>query len=184
MKSVYTTGQVAKLLHVAPRTVSKWFDAGRLGGYRIPGSQDRRIPKDALVAFLKENGMPQWQQIEDAAKFRILMIGLEPQLATQCNVGSDKVTVTHLQDMFEVGSFIATKTADVIVLDCYMGNRECRAALQTLRRAEALKHSIFVVLANEDTIEGFEGVDLVFKRPFPVETLSSKLCVYAERAAA
>ena len=34
---VFTTGQVAKICKVAPRTVSKWFDSGRLKGYRIPG---------------------------------------------------------------------------------------------------------------------------------------------------
>src|SRR5947207_1217774 len=45
MKKVFTTGQVAKICKVAPRTVSKWFDSGRLRGYRIPGSQDRRIPQ-------------------------------------------------------------------------------------------------------------------------------------------
>ena len=44
MKTIFTTGQVAKICKVAPRTVSKWFDSGRLRGYRIPGSQDRRIP--------------------------------------------------------------------------------------------------------------------------------------------
>ena len=51
---VFTTGQVAKICKVAPRTVSKWFDSGRLKGYRIPGSQDRRIPREYLIKFLKE----------------------------------------------------------------------------------------------------------------------------------
>jgi len=58
MKKVFTTGQVAKICKVAPRTVSKWFDSGRLRGYRIPGSQDRRIPREHLLRFLKEHGMP------------------------------------------------------------------------------------------------------------------------------
>lgn len=57
MPNVFTTGQVAKICKVAPRTVSKWFDSGRLRGYRIPGSQDRRIPRDALIRFLKEYEM-------------------------------------------------------------------------------------------------------------------------------
>ena len=43
-KDVLTTGEVAKICNVAPRTVSKWFDSGALTGYRIPGSKDRRIP--------------------------------------------------------------------------------------------------------------------------------------------
>jgi excisionase family DNA binding protein len=54
---VFTTGQVAKICKVAPRTVSKWFDSGRLKGYRIPGSQDRRIPREYLIRFLKEHGI-------------------------------------------------------------------------------------------------------------------------------
>jgi uncharacterized protein (TIGR02996 family)/excisionase family DNA binding protein len=57
-RMVFTTGQVAKICQVAPRTVSKWFDSGKLRGYRIPGSQNRRIPRVNLIRFLKENNMP------------------------------------------------------------------------------------------------------------------------------
>ena len=56
-QQVFTTGQVAKICKVTPRTVSKWFDSGRLRGYRIPGSQDRRIPREALIHFLGEYGL-------------------------------------------------------------------------------------------------------------------------------
>lgn len=52
---IFTTGEVAKICRVAPRTVSKWFDQGKLKGYRIPGSQDRRIPRAQLVRFLKDH---------------------------------------------------------------------------------------------------------------------------------
>lgn len=54
---VFKIGEVAKICKVAPRSVSKWFDSGKLKGYRIPGSQDRRIPYEYLVAFLKQYGM-------------------------------------------------------------------------------------------------------------------------------
>lgn len=57
-KDVLTTGQVAKICNVAPRTVSKWFDTGQLRGYRIPGSKDRRIPLSQLVRFMRAHGMP------------------------------------------------------------------------------------------------------------------------------
>ena len=58
MKSVFSTGEVAKICGVAPLTVSKWFDLGLIRGYRIPGSSHRRIPRVHLIRFLKENGMP------------------------------------------------------------------------------------------------------------------------------
>ena len=54
---VFTTGQVAKLCGVAPRTASKWFDSGRLKGFNVPCSQDRRVPKESLLEFLKAHGM-------------------------------------------------------------------------------------------------------------------------------
>jgi excisionase family DNA binding protein len=57
-KDVLTTGEVAKICNVAPRTVSKWFDSGALTGYRIPGSKDRRIPMTQLIRFMKHHGMP------------------------------------------------------------------------------------------------------------------------------
>ena len=56
--NILTTGQCAKLCGVTPRDVAKWFDSGRLRGYRIPGSQDRRVPKEYLLRFLREQGMP------------------------------------------------------------------------------------------------------------------------------
>jgi excisionase family DNA binding protein len=57
-KNVLTTGEVAKICNVAPRTVSKWFDNDQLKGYRIPGSKDRRIPIEELLSFMKKYNMP------------------------------------------------------------------------------------------------------------------------------
>lgn len=55
-KSVFTTGDVAKLIGVATRTVTKFFDEGLLKGYRLPtGSRDRRMPRESLVAFLRQH---------------------------------------------------------------------------------------------------------------------------------
>ena len=76
---VFTTGQVAKICKVAPRTVSKWFDSGRLKGYRIPGSQDRRIPREYLIKFLKEHGMP-LGDLEDEAMAKVLVVGQDQLL--------------------------------------------------------------------------------------------------------
>lgn len=57
-KDVLTTGQVSRICNVAPRTVCRWFDSGRLRGYRIPGSKDRRIPIFELTRFMKAHNMP------------------------------------------------------------------------------------------------------------------------------
>ena len=65
MKKVFSTGEAAKILRVAPRTICKWFDAGRIWGYRFPDSRDLRIPRESLIRFLKENGIPLPGELED-----------------------------------------------------------------------------------------------------------------------
>src|SRR5215468_6249284 len=71
-KDVLTTGEVAKICNVAPRTVSKWFDSGALKGYRIPGSKDRRIPAAQLMRFMKEHGIP--FDVVGGGKIRVLVV--------------------------------------------------------------------------------------------------------------
>lgn len=57
-KQIFTTTEVANLLKVTPRTVNQWFDSGRIKGYRIPGTQSRRIPRERFKSFCVEHGMP------------------------------------------------------------------------------------------------------------------------------
>ena len=77
-KEVLTTGQVAKICQVAPRTVSKWFDSGQLRGYRIPGSKDRRIPLQQLIRFMKAHGIP--LNGLDTGQTRILIVDEDSDL--------------------------------------------------------------------------------------------------------
>lgn len=54
---VFTTGEVALLCAVSPRTAGQWVDSGKLRGYRIPGSNDRRVPAKNLAEFMRAHGM-------------------------------------------------------------------------------------------------------------------------------
>lgn len=52
-----TTGKIAKICEVAPRTVGKWCDTGVLKSFRLPHSKDRRVHIDDFNSFLRDNGM-------------------------------------------------------------------------------------------------------------------------------
>ena len=58
IRKVYTTGSVARIFGVNINTVIKWFDEGKIEGFRLPGSNDRRIPVASLRRFMNENGIP------------------------------------------------------------------------------------------------------------------------------
>ncbi len=77
-KDVLTTGEVARICNVAPRTVSKWFDSGQLRGYRIPGSKDRRIPLSQLMRFMRAHGMP--LNGLDGGTTRVLIVDDKPEI--------------------------------------------------------------------------------------------------------
>ena len=136
MKKVFTTGQVAKICKVAPRTVSKWFDSGRLRGYRIPGSQDRRIPREHLIRFLKEHGMP-LGELEEEGWHKILIIGAEQlfieRLQELLPEDEDyKYEVAH--SGFEAGIQAESFHPDTIIIDLAMGRSEALQIAQNLRR--------------------------------------------------
>ena len=113
--SILTTGQVAQICEVAPRTVSKWFDSGRLRGYRIPGSQDRRIPRENLVRFMREHGMPLDRVVKDDLD-RVLIIGRE-----ECQIISSLagcgLTVETAQSGFEGGMRVGANCPDCAIID-------------------------------------------------------------------
>src|SRR6267143_2055289 len=58
MKTVFTTGEAAKICKVSQQTIIRCFDNGQLKGFRVPGSRFRRIPREALYKFMKDNGIP------------------------------------------------------------------------------------------------------------------------------
>lgn len=70
MDDMLTSGQVAKIMQVAPRTVSCWIDSGKLKGIRLPPGKnqkrlaaddagDRRVMVSDLLDFANDRGFYQ-----------------------------------------------------------------------------------------------------------------------------
>ncbi|HWL93898.1 MAG TPA: helix-turn-helix domain-containing protein, partial [Phycisphaerae bacterium] len=57
-KSVFTTGEVADICRISQQTVIRCFDSGKLHGFRVPGSKFRRIPREALLHFMRDHDIP------------------------------------------------------------------------------------------------------------------------------
>ena len=57
-KKVYTTGEAAKMCQVSQQTIIRCFDAGNLKGFKVPKSKFRRIPRDKLYEFMRDNNIP------------------------------------------------------------------------------------------------------------------------------
>src|SRR5262245_52507762 len=58
MKTVFSTLEAAMVCKVSEQAIIQSFDSGQLKGYRLPGSRDRRIPRESLLRFMEEKGIP------------------------------------------------------------------------------------------------------------------------------
>ena len=177
---VFTTGQIAKICNVAPRTVSKWFDSGQLKGYHIPGSQDRRVPHANLVKFLKEHGMPLGELASDTvakvliiAEDQILVENLKRELTS-----SATFQVALAASAFEAGIQAESFQPDCVVVDFSIGEVEASQLCQHLRRASGSRNTTVVALLPESAGSlplDPTSIDESFKKPFDVNLLSIRI---------
>ncbi len=177
---VFTTGQVAKICKVAPRTVSKWFDSGRLKGYRIPGSQDRRIPREYLIKFLKEHGMP-LGELEDETTAKVLVVAQDQVLIENLKrelPPERSFRLAVAASGFEAGLQTERFHPDCIIVDFSIGRTEALQICQNLRRNPDHAEVILIALLPDDGSSiSFDRstINETFKKPFDVKLLAERI---------
>jgi excisionase family DNA binding protein len=149
-KSVLTTGDVARICNVAPRTVSKWFDSGQLKGYRIPGSKDRRIPLSELIRFMKANNMP--TEALPLGKIRILVVdGSEQGVPELMNAltGRAGYDVQLARSGFETGALMQKFSPHVILVNLLTNGIDAHGLCRNIRANEDFATIKIIALANQ-----------------------------------
>jgi len=148
-KNVLTTGDVAKICNVAPRTVSKWFDTGQLKGYRIPGSKDRRIPVSELLRFMKTHNMP--PPTLPAGKIRVLIVHNDDQatsaLAETLQTKAD-YEVQTANSNFETGVIAQKFAPHVLLVNLLAEGIDATGLCKSIRSNADLQTIKIVALAN------------------------------------
>ena len=139
-KNVLTTGEVAKICNVAPRTVSKWFDNGQLKGYRIPGSKDRRIPVSELIRFMKVHNMP--MAALPVGKLRVLVVDSNSDaasaLAESLRTRAD-YDVEIVGSNFKTGAVVQKFTPHVLVINLLAEDIDATGICDNIRADEDLQ---------------------------------------------
>lgn len=181
MKEVFTTGEAADICQVSQQTIIRCFDAGRIRGFRVPGSRFRRIPRDSLISFMKENGIPLDRL--SSGKARILLVDDDEEIV---NLFSDAL---RRDGRFEVRSAltgydagIATQefNPDLIILDYMLPDVNGNIVCKTIRQNPQFAHMKIVFVSgvvNRDEIEDLlrAGADDFVKKPFNMSELIEKI---------
>jgi excisionase family DNA binding protein len=174
VKDVLTTGEVAKICNVAPRTVSKWFDSGALTGYRIPGSKDRRIPLNQLIRFMKQHGMPLNGLL--TGQTRVMIVDDEKDIVEVLEKileGEGKYEVEVARGGFAAGITAERSRPHVILLDMHLKDIDGREVCKAVKSNPDLQLTKVIAMSDKLTPdEGrallSQGFDGFLHKPFHV----------------
>jgi excisionase family DNA binding protein len=181
MKELFTTGEVAEICKVSQQTIIRCFDAGRIEGFRIPGSKFRRIPRQKLIKFMKENDVP-LENLESGKK-KVLI------------VDDDAEIIELIVDVLDRDGRFETKTAssgyeagistqqfrpDLILLDYMLPDINGNVVCQTIRKNpefESIKIIIVSGVVKRDEIDQLlkSGAEDFIKKPFDIAKLTNKI---------
>jgi excisionase family DNA binding protein len=176
-KDVFTTGEVADVCRISQQTVIRCFDSGRLQGFRVPGSRFRRIPRDSLIRFMRENGIP-LDQLK-VGKKRVLVVDDEPamvEMLVELLERDGRFEVQTASTGFDAGLRTKEFCPDVVVLDWLLPDINGNAVIRSIRAdpsARDVKIIIVSGVAGEGDLETAPDLrpEAFMRKPFDIEQL-------------
>lgn len=180
-KKIFTTGEAAEVCKVSQQTIIRCFDAGRLNGFRVPGSRFRRIPREELLRFMRENDIPT-DPLERGAK-RILVVDDDPEivgLLTEWLEADGRYEVRSALNGYDAGLETERFRPALILLDYMLpdinGNVVCRRVRETPELAGTKVLCVSgVVEAEEIQRLRDAGADDFIKKPFDLDELGRRI---------
>ena len=176
-RPVYTTGQISRFCRVSAKTVKKWFDSGKLAGYRIPDSGDRRVTRESLLAFMRRYDMP--TDLVDSKPLKVLAVDDEPQVLEVVSrvMGSrDGVEVRKASNGYAALLLLGSWLPDMVIMDLKMpgldGFEACRR-IRALPQTQGTKLLVISAYATADMVERAKncGADDFLAKPFNPQQL-------------
>lgn len=135
MKTVFTTGEAAKICKVSQQTIIRCFDSGQLKGFRVPGSRFRRIPREALYRFMKENSIP--TDALESGRRRVLIVDDDQavvDLISEVLAGDARFETKVVNNGFGAGMLAKEYHPDLIILDVMLPDINGQAVCELIRK--------------------------------------------------
>src|SRR3954465_509442 len=182
MKTVFTTGEAAKVCKVSQQTIIRCFDNGQLKGFRVPGSRFRRIPREALYKFMKDNGIP--TDALESGKRKVLIVDDDVELVELMNKVLEedgRFEVRIASNGFDAGMMVKDYRPDVIVLDVMLPDINGKEVCQRVRADPTLEDVRILCISGmveDDKIQELRlaGADFFMHKPFEVEKMIDRMC--------
>jgi excisionase family DNA binding protein len=186
MKTVFTTGEAAKICKVSQQTIIRCFDNGQLKGFRVPGSRFRRIPREMLYKFMKDNGIP--TDALESGKRKVLLVDDDVELVelmTKVLEEDGRFEVRVATTGFDAGMMVKEYRPDLIVLDVMLPDINGKEVCHRVRADSTLEDVRILCISGmieEDKVQDLKlsGADDFLPKPFEIEDLIDRMCSMLE----
>ena len=181
MKTVFTTGEAAKICKVSQQTIIRCFDSGQLRGFRVPGSRFRRIPREMLYRFMKENNIP--TDALESGKRRILIVDDDQavvDLISDVLAADARFETKVVNTGFGAGMLAKEYHPDLMVLDVMLPDINGQAVCELIR-ADPTMSDIKIIcisgMVEEDRIAELKqsGADDFLHKPLDIDELVRRI---------
>lgn len=176
-KRVFTTGEAAAVCKVSQQTIIRCFDAGRLQGFRVPGSKFRRIPREELVRFMRANNIP--VESLEGGKKRVLVVDDDPRIVELFNdllTRDGRFEVQSAGTGYDAGLLTESFKPHLLILDYMLPDINGNVVCQRVRsRPDFADMKVLIVsgVVNKDEVDGLmkAGASAFIQKPFNIEHL-------------
>jgi len=181
-KTVFTTGEAAKICKVSQQTIIRCFDNGTLKGFRVPGSRFRRIPRNELYSFMRDNGIP--TDALESGKRKLLIVDDDQELVELMSdtfARDGRFEIKTANNGFDAGMLVKEFRPDLVVLDIMLPDINGKEVCQRVR-ADSTLESVKVIcisgMVEADKVADLRaaGADDFMQKPFQVERLLDRCC--------
>lgn len=177
MKTVFTTGEAAKICKVSQQTIIRCFDSGQLKGFRVPGSRFRRIPREALYRFMKENSIP--TDALESGRRRVLIVDDDQavvDLISEVLAGDARFETRVVNNGFGAGMLAKEYHPDLIILDVMLPDINGQAVCELIRKDPTMADIKIICISGmveEERISELRaaGADDFLHKPLDIDEL-------------
>ncbi|MSU79479.1 MAG: response regulator [Gemmataceae bacterium] len=186
MKTVFTTGEAAKICKVSQQTIIRCFDNGQLKGFRVPGSRFRRIPREMLYKFMKDNGIP--TDALESGRRKVLLVDDDVELVevmTKFLEEDGRFDVKIATTGFDAGMLVKEYRPDMLVLDVMLPDINGKEVCQRVRADTTMEDVRILCISGmieDDKIQDLRlaGADDFMHKPFDADQLIERMCKMLE----
>ena len=181
-KTVFTTGEAARICKVSQQTIIRCFDNGSLKGFRVPGSRFRRIPRDQLFQFMKDNGIP--TDALESGKRKVLIVDDDEELVellVAVFARDGRLEIRTANNGFDAGMYVKEFRPDLVVLDVMLPDINGREVCQRVRQDDTLDSVKIICISGmveQDKVADLKaaGANDFIQKPFTVDKLLDRAC--------